>query len=106
MLPNQPILYTVDNTMSPAYGRNELQVVIADTENPMDLLDDEPDGNKLIIKNKKDRTYIIKNIIDKKKEKNKIYYNVLWKGFKTPTWELRSELIKSNKDLINIFEKK
>ena len=48
---------------------------------------------------------IIKDIIDKKKEKNKIYYKILWKGFKTPNWELRSELIKSNKDLINDYEK-
>ena len=101
MLPNQPILYTVDNTMSPAYGRNELQIVIADTENPMDLLDDEPDGNKLIIKNKKDRTYIVKNIIGKKKINNKLYYNVLWKGFVKPSWTLKSEL---NKDIIKEYE--
>lgn len=97
MQPNRPVLYTIDDKMFPAYNRNELQVV---TEG-----DDEPDAKKLIIKNTKDRTYIIKDIIDKKKEKNKIYYKILWKGFKTPSWELRSELIKSNKDLINDYEK-
>ena len=97
MQPNRPVLYTIDDKMFPAYNRNELQVV---TEG-----DDEPDAKKLIIKNIKGRTYIIKDIIDKKKEKNKIYYKILWKGFKTPSWELRSELIKSNKDLINDYEK-
>ena len=93
MLPNQPILYFVDNMMFPAYGRNELQVIEQD--------DDEPDGDKLIIKNKKDRTYIVKNIIGKKKINNKLYYNVLWKGFVKPSWTLKSEL---NKDIIKEYE--
>jgi hypothetical protein len=97
MQPNRPILYVLNNKMFPAYNRNELQIVSHD--------DDEPDGEKLIIKNKTNRTYIIKDIIERKKESNRVFYKVLWKGFKTPSWETRVDLIKTNKDLIIEYEK-
>ena len=54
-----------------------------------------------------DAKYIVKKILDKKKEKNKIYYLIWWKNYNKcdSTWEPRSNLIKHGlKDLVNDFE--
>lgn len=50
----------------------------------------------------------IKKILDKKKIKGKIYYLVWWDGYrkKDATYEPRTELIKTAKELIKDFDKK
>ena len=48
--------------------------------------------------------YYIENIIGKKKEKNRIYYLVKFKGFKEPSWELKTDLIKTAFESIEKYE--
>ena len=99
---DNPILYQVDNKPSPAYTYNQLQIV------DIDKLEAPP--AELVIEGTPS-TYIVKKIIDKKKEKNnKIYYRVIWKGYpkeKDYTWEPKSELINFSdvRVLINDYEK-
>ena len=63
-------------------------------------------GEHLWTTNTKEYLTIIKDIIERKKENNRVFYKVLWKGFKIPSWETRVDLIKTNKDLIIEYEKK
>ena len=99
---NNPILYQVDNKPSPAYTYNQLQVV------DVDKLEDPPASE---VMEGTPSQYIVKEIVDKKKEKNKIYYRIRWKGYpleKDITWEPKTELVKNPllKDLIDAFEEK
>ena len=48
--------------------------------------------------------YYIESIIGKKKEKNRIYYLVKFKGFKEPSWELKTDLIKTAFESIEKYE--
>ncbi len=55
-----------------------------------------------------DTKYIVKDIINKRKNKNIIEYLVHWKGYKKAesTWEPEKELIKDGlKDLIDEYNK-
>ena len=99
---NNPILYQVDNKHSPAYTYNQQQVV------DVDNLEDPPASE---VMEGTPSQYIVKEIVDKKKEKNKIYYRIRWKGYpleKDITWEPKTELVKNPllKDFIDAFEEK
>jgi len=52
--------------------------------------------------------FVVKQILDKKVEKKKIFYKVWWKGYKKEeaTWEPKSELEKDISALIEQYEKK
>ena len=59
--------------------------------------------------NVNDYSYVVKNIIDKRKNKNKIEYLVVWKGFpdkKDQTWEPRADLVKfpDSKEKVGVYE--
>lgn len=105
MKPNQPPMYLVEGNTGTAkvepvaYTREELQVV-------KDKWDVEPDAEKMGL-DAKDTTkqYQVKEIVEKKKENNRIYYKVRWVGFNSQhdTWELKTNLPKGK---IEEFEKK
>lgn len=111
LIPSQPILYLTEdkngNSNNIAYTRNQLQKVHKDEL--------EPKGKLLIsdydlLKEKKNISFRVKKIIDKKKINNKIYYRVRWYGYdeNDDTWEEYNQL-KQNKEvkkLINDFNKK
>lgn len=104
LFPNQPPLYMLDDEnrengvdTKAAYTLKQLQVV--------------PDGEQApppsVIKGKPTQ-YVVEKILAKKKEKNRVYLLVKWKGWpdeKDQTWELRSELIKTAAKAVNDFEK-
>ena len=95
--PGKPVTYLLSGNKKVAYTKNQLQIVRNDEQ--------EPDASQLRIK-KNQETFRAKEILDKKKEKNKIYYKVRWYGFTSAndTWELKSELIKSVPQLVNDYE--
>ena len=98
---NNPILYQVDNKRSPAYTYNQLLPVDEDNIRPppaVDVMEGTPSQ------------YVVYKIIDKKKEKSKIYYRIVWKGYprkEDQTFELKSELEKNPliKEMIEKYEK-
>ena len=97
---NNPILYQVDNKRSPAYTFNQLQPV-DDKNVRAPLASDVIEG--------KPSQYVVDKIIGKKKENNKIYYRVVWKGYpleKDFTFEPKSELEKNPllKEMIRDYE--
>ena len=99
----QPPLYQVDDKKAPAYTRNQLQVV------DMKTLQDPP-ASLVMEGNVNDYSYVVKNIIEKRKKKNKIEYLVVWKGFpakKDHTWEPRADLLKfpDSKEKVEKYEK-
>ncbi len=103
--PGQPPMYLVDKANgevdhSAAYTRNQLQVVPKNEKLP----------DKSLIRGTKTKgvtKYIVEKILDKKKEKGKVYYLVKWKGFsnKDNTWEPRTNLIIDVPDMIKEYEK-
>lgn len=101
--PGVPGMYLLDDgkggtDYSVAYARYELQ--------PIDSRSEKLPHEKTIkgIKENKVQKWHVDHIIDKKKEKGKVYYLVKWKGFKTPTWEPLSQLKKDIKNVIKEFE--
>ena len=99
---DNPILYQVDNQRSPAYTFNQLLPVNED-DMKAPLATDVMEGTPT--------QYVVEKIIDKKKEKNKVYYRVVWKGYplaKDYTWELKSHLERNPllKEMIQKFENK
>jgi len=100
----QPPLYQLDDKVAPAYTRNQLQVV--DVEKIQD-----PPASSVLEGNINDYSYVVKDIIDKRKKKNKIEYLVVWKGFpdkKDQTWEKGVELkkFKESREKVEEYEKK
>lgn len=100
--PNQPPLYLVSNDQGEtdhrqAYTKNQLLPVKANEK--------QPDSSK--IRPQKGNKYIVDKIIDKKKEKNKIFYLIKWKGYNDShnTWEPKTNLIVDTPDLIKEYEK-
>ena len=88
LMPNQPILYKIKGKTA-LYTRNQLQIVNVKSELPPDTIQ---------------KKFIIEEILEKKKIKNKIMYLILWKGYKDATWEPRTEIIKDVPEMINTFE--
>lgn len=100
--PNSPPLYILNDEYNVAYTKNQLQPV-KDNEKA-------PEG-KLLFGDKVPENLRVKNIVSKKKHKNKIYYLISWYGYPDKndnTWELKNELIKNKgvKRLIEEFEEK
>ncbi|MDX9924329.1 MAG: hypothetical protein RBS48_06145 [Ignavibacteriaceae bacterium] len=103
MKPTQPILYLLndpskkDEFESVAYSRRELQVV--------DKNEKQYEGKEVV--KGKPKTFIVDQILGKKKVKNKIYYKVKWVGYpdeKDFTWEPRSVLMQDVPDVIKEYE--
>jgi hypothetical protein len=101
--PGQPPLYQLDDSkrhngvdITAAYTKKQLQVVPDDEEAP-------PPS---VIRGKPE-TYVAEKILDKKKEKNRIYYLVKWKGYpkSQATWEPNARLKDEAPKLITQFEK-
>jgi hypothetical protein len=83
-------MYQVDDVDQVAYTKNQLQVVQADENKPT---------------NKSQKKFIIKKLLRRFKDKNKVMFEVLWDtGEKTN--EPRSNLIKDVPDLVEAFESK
>lgn len=99
---NLPPMYLLDGNVSDmkiepiGYTKNQLQVV--------DEKEELPPGEKVI--RGTPTTYYVEKILAKKKEKNKIYYSVKWKGFKEPTWEPRTSIFKQVPEMIKEYDKK
>jgi hypothetical protein len=84
-----------------AYTKNQLLPVKADEQQPSAT-------NIRPVKTVKGKqVYLVEKILDKKKENNRIYFLIKWKGFPSSynSWEPRSELIKDIPILIKEFEK-
>jgi hypothetical protein len=105
--PNQPPLYLVsddkgDTNHRQAYTKNQL-LPVKDNEKAPD-----PKLIRPIAKKKGQNIYVVSALIDKKKEKGKIYYKVRWRGFGPDgdTWESRTTLIEDVPHMVKEFDKK
>ena len=86
--PGQPPMYQIDNRNDVAYTIYQLQEVNNDEVRPS---------------TKGQKKWIVKQLLERKKIKNKIYFDVLWSdGSKTT--EPRSNLIKDIPDMVREFE--
>ena len=95
--PDEPVLYKVSGkgNLGVGYTYNQLQVVPAgEKEPPASVIRGVP------------KQYTIKEIIGKKKEKNKIFYKIRWRGYgaEDDTWEPKSHLLKGNKRIKTIID--
>jgi hypothetical protein len=54
----------------------------------------------------KQELYYVEKIVDKKKEKARIFYLIKFKGIKEPSWEPKTSLIKFIPDMIDEYEEK
>lgn len=86
--PDQPVMYEVDNNNKVAYTKYQLQVI---------------SPNEIKPSTKGQRDFYAQKITNKKKEKGKVYYEVLWED-KTKTFEPRTTLIKQIPDMIKEYE--
>lgn len=97
LLPGQPVMYSVDDVAHTSFTRNQLQVIPSNEYYPPadKVLRSDPG------------TYMIENILEKKKIKNKIMYKVKWVGYNSTTWESKQNILanKKNIKLFNKFEK-
>ena len=97
--PGYPVMYLLDGKglkgdIEPVlYTKSQLQVIPENEESPPShLVRGEPE------------TYVVEKLVDKKKEKNRIYYLVKWKSYKKKTWEPRTTLIEHDPHLIEQYE--
>jgi hypothetical protein len=93
--PGLPPMYLVEGIKNASYTKNELQIVKPDEK--------APDPRKL----KNPTKFIIKEILAKKKIKNRIYYLIHWKGYddkKDYTLEPRTQLLKDAPAVVNQYE--
>jgi hypothetical protein len=104
--PNQPPLYLVDDAHgntdhNQAYTRNQLLPVKANEKAARES------AIRPIAKKKGQQVYHVEKLVAKKKEKNKIYLKVRWRGFtsKDDTWELRARLMEDVPELVREYEK-
>lgn len=102
--PYQPVLYLLDDPKKNSefekigYSRNELQVISKNETHYK--------GRDIIAG--KPKTFIVDQILGKKKIKNKVYYKVSWVGYDDPkdqTYELRSKLLEDVPDVVKEYEK-
>lgn len=99
LLPNQPPFYYVNNDKTTRYTREQLLPISASHKPPIKSV-------RVIENNKTIKKYIVDKILDKKKEKGRIYYLVKYKGYKEPSWNSRINLIKDIPEIIKQFDKK
>jgi hypothetical protein len=103
LMPGQPPMYQLNDEKdvnkidtTAAYTKGQLQVVNDDEEAP----------DPKVIRGKPS-TYIVQKLVDKKKENNKVYYKVRWKGYPgQDTWEPRKTLIEDVPLLVKEYELK
>lgn len=88
--PGQPPTYRVNGIKNVAYTKNQLQVVSKKEKPP----------NKEVL-----RKHFVEKIIGKEKRNNRIYYKVKWIGWKEPTLEPKTMLIKDIPDMIKEYER-
>ena len=89
MFPNQPIRYVIDGIQNNTFSKAELLPYSA------------PKNNRLT-----NDKWIFESIQGKKKEKGLVFYLIKWKGYKQPTWEAKTNLVKDgNQKVINDYEK-
>jgi hypothetical protein len=88
-------LYKVSGINDVAYTKNQLQKVDDNEEAP----------DKDILKGQA-KSYIVERIVDKKKEKGRIYYLVKWFGFPTSsnTWQTAKILREDVPDMVDAYE--
>lgn len=100
--PNQPPFYQLDDKkrkngidVTAMYTKKQLQVVPEGEEAPSPSVIRGTPSN-----------YRVEKLLEKKKEKNRIYFLVKWRGFpeSQATWELRTELNESVPELVKEFE--
>ena len=102
--PNEPPMYLVSmkddekrTDHGAAYTKNELLPVQENEIAPREsAIRPQKVGNQNL--------YYIEGIIGKKKEKNRIHYLVKFKGIKEPSWELKTDLIKTAFESIEKYE--
>lgn len=89
--PDQPPMYLTEKYPSVAYHIEHLQLVDGNEKNPPKSLF---------------KKFVVQKIMDKKKENNRIYYLVKWKGYPNSknTWEPRTQLIKDVSELIKEYD--
>lgn len=91
--PIEPVMYELDQKLKPhqkvAYTRNQLQIV-----NPKE---EDPPYDKVVRTKNKDNMYIIKNILDHRKNRGQDQYLIWWKGFpkSESSWVSKKEIPKS-----------
>lgn len=93
MLPDQPIMYEVNNNTKVLYTDPQLQLV----------KQVEPPIGRVVVRGNP-TTYIVEKIIGKMTQRGHIYYLVHWRGYDDPedfTWELMDKL---PKDKIKDYE--
>lgn len=100
--PQEPPLYLVEDSHGKtdhrqAYTKNQLLPVKVNEKNAdeKEIRPIKIDGHKL---------YKVEMILDKKKEKNRIYYLIKWAGIKDPSWEPKTNLVNTIHDMIKDFE--
>ena len=103
MAPNTPIMYLLDD------GKGDTDYQVAYTKNQLQIIppnEKKPDPKKYIRGNKQQGVtrFVVEELLERKKEKNKIYFLVKWTGDDTPTWEPRSNLILDVPDMVKDFE--
>ena len=102
--PNQPPMYLVSDDKgktdhTQAYTKNQLLPV---KENEIKAQESKirPIGKK-----KGAETWIVEKLLNRQKIKNKIFFEVKWKGFKDSTLEPRTTLVQDVPDLVKEYEK-
>lgn len=102
LTPNQPPLYLVNDNNDlldrrQAYTKNQLQVISKNEIQP----------NSSAIRPINKNEYVVEKIVDKKKQKGKIFYLVKWKGYSSEenTWEPRTVLMEDVPHRVKEFEK-
>jgi hypothetical protein len=97
--PDQPPMYQINNKPSPAYTKNQLQLVPKNEKYP----------SKDLIRNEKERTqFKVEKLLEKVKRNGRWYFKVKWLGYDDSenTYEPRSTLIKDIPDMVRQFEKR
>jgi len=97
IVPGQPVMYAVSGKKWTAYKREELQLVQDDKEDVEDEEDKEDSEDDLL--------YVVEKLLKRKKINGRIYFLVKWKGYKKPTYSLRSVLKETIPEMIEEFEK-
>jgi hypothetical protein len=91
--PNMPPLYLVSGKPNVKYTKNQLQIINNNEEYPLPS----------VIRGKP-KTYVIEKILNKKKIKNKYYYEIKWRGYSKTTLEPIKTIREDQPELVKEFE--